>query len=146
MAAKSHKAEDDVLIRALIDDVTSAIRAKDTGGVVKHHAHNFVHFSLAPPLRATTDAKALEAWFATWRGTIGYETRDLSIVAANDVAFCHSLNHMSGVMSDGERTDLWFRLTLGLRKVGGVWKIVHEHESVPFYMDGSMKAATDLKP
>jgi len=146
MAAKSRKPDDKVLIRALIDDVTNAIRAKDAGGVAKHHADNFVHFSLAPPLQATTDAKALEAWFATWRGTIGYETRDLSIVAGNDVAFCHSLNHMSGVMTDGERTDLWFRLTIGLRKVEGVWKVVHEHESVPFYMDGSMKAATDLKP
>jgi len=146
MAAESHKPDDDVLIRALIDDVTNAIRAKDAGGVAKHHADDFVHFSLAPPLRAAADPKALEAWFATWRGTIGYETRDLSIVAGNDVAFCHSLNHMSGVMTDGERTDLWFRLTIGLRKVEGVWKVVHEHESVPFYMDGSMKAATDPKP
>ena len=24
--------------------------------------------------------------------------------------------------------------------------IVHEHESVPFYMDGSFRAAIDLKP
>ena len=26
------------------------------------------------------------------------------------------------------------------------WKIMHEHSSVPFYMDGSFKAAVDLKP
>jgi hypothetical protein len=25
-------------------------------------------------------------------------------------------------------------------------KIAHEHESVPFYMDGSFKAAVDLTP
>jgi len=146
MAAKSRKADDEALIRAVIDDVTKAIRAKDADGVIKHHADDFVHFSLAPPLQAAADARSLEAWFATWRGTIGYETRDLSIVAGSDVAFCHSLNRMSGVMTDGEPTDLWFRLTVGLRKVEGAWKIVHEHESVPFYMDGSMKAATDLKP
>jgi ketosteroid isomerase-like protein len=43
-------------------------------------------------------------------------------------------------------TDLWFRLTLGLRSIGGRWKLLHEHESVPFYMDGSYKAAVDLRP
>jgi hypothetical protein len=30
--------------------------------------------------------------------------------------------------------------------MGGKWAIVHEHVSVPFYMDGSYKAAIDLKP
>jgi hypothetical protein len=28
----------------------------------------------------------------------------------------------------------------------GTWKIVHEHTSVPFHMDGSFRAATDLTP
>lgn len=42
--------------------------------------------------------------------------------------------------------DFWIRLNLGLRKAGGAWKIIHEHESVPFLMDGSDKAALDLKP
>jgi len=32
------------------------------------------------------------------------------------------------------------------REVGGAWKDRHEHISVPFYMDGSVKAAVDLKP
>jgi ketosteroid isomerase-like protein len=42
--------------------------------------------------------------------------------------------------------DLWFRATLGFRKIDGKWTITHEHSSVPFYMDGSFKAAIDLKP
>ena len=25
-------------------------------------------------------------------------------------------------------------------------RIVHEHQSVPYYMDGSVRAAVDLKP
>jgi PhnB protein len=33
-----------------------------------------------------------------------------------------------------------------LRRENGEWSIVHEHESVPFLMDGSDKAALDLKP
>jgi PhnB protein len=38
------------------------------------------------------------------------------------------------------------RETLGLRKIDGIWKIAHQHHSVPFYMDGSNRAAVDLKP
>ena len=48
--------------------------------------------------------------------------------------------------TDGERVDLWFRSTVGLRRTGGEWQITHEHDSTPFYMDGSDRAATDLKP
>jgi PhnB protein len=54
---------------------------------------------------------------------------------------------MSGTKTDGEKVDMWLRATLCFRKIGGhQWKIVHEHESVPFYMDGSYKAAVDLTP
>ena len=78
-------------------------------------------------------------------GPIGYEIRDLSITAGDDIAFCTCLNHMTGTQRN-EKTDVWFRRTLGLRKIDGRWKIAHAHELVPFYMDGSDKAAVDLKP
>ena len=53
---------------------------------------------------------------------------------------------MSSHGEGNPETDVWFRHTIGLRKIDGRWKIVHSHESVPFYMDGSDKAAVDLKP
>ncbi len=53
---------------------------------------------------------------------------------------------MTGRKTDGEVIDLWRRQTFGLKRVRGAWKIVHEHSSVPFYMDGSYRAAIDLKP
>jgi ketosteroid isomerase-like protein len=37
-------------------------------------------------------------------------------------------------------------VTLCFRKIDGEWRITHEHESVPFYMDGSVRAAVDLEP
>ena len=27
---------------------------------------------------------------------------------------------------------MWARATLGLRRIGGEWRIVHDHESVPW--------------
>jgi PhnB protein len=134
-------------IRAVIDDWARAMRAKDVAGVMAHYAPDSVTFDLAPPLISTgADAEGLQAWFSTWPGPIGYEIRDRRITAGDDVAFCHSLNRLSGTKSDGEKADVWFRLTLGLRKLGGEWRIAHQHESVPFYMDGSYRAAVDLKP
>jgi PhnB protein len=134
-------------IKAVIDDRADAIRAKDARRVVSHGTADFVQFSLAPPLVSdAADAKGLAAWFATWRGPLGYSVRDLRITAGDDVAFAHSLNRLSGTKGDGEVAVVWFRHTVGFRKVAGAWKIAHEHESVPFYMDGSYKAAVDLEP
>lgn len=147
MTTENRKAIDEAQIRTLIDDWANALRAKDAGAVVSHYGDN-VMFVLAPPLQVagSRDTKNLEAWFSTWQGSIGYEIRDLTITTGDDVAFCHSLNRMSGTKSDGDEIDMWFRETLGLRKIGGKWMITHEHSSVPFYMDGSYKAAVDLKP
>jgi uncharacterized protein (TIGR02246 family) len=134
-------------IRALIDDWAEAIRDKNVEGVLAYYVPDSLTFDLAPPLISRgADADGLAAWFATWRGPLDYEIRDLSITAGDDVAFCHSLNRLSGTKTDGEQADVWFRLTLGLRKLGGEWRIAHQHESVPFYMDGSYRAAVDLKP
>jgi len=88
----------------------------------------------------------LAGWFATWRGPIGYEIGDLRITAGNDVAYCHSLSRYTGARTDGTDTDIWFRETFGLRKINGQWLITHLHESVPLYMDGNPRAATDLQP
>lgn len=66
---------------------------------------------------------ALPGWAVqTWDGPLGYEVRDLEIVSGDGVAFSHSVNHVTGTQR-GEKKDLWFRSTLGFRKVGGKWKI-----------------------
>jgi PhnB protein len=147
MTTDNVHAAEELRIRETIEDWAEALRRKDAGRALSHYAPGVVHFSLAPPLTSSgADPDGLKAWFATWRGPIGYEIRDLAVALGGDLAFCHSLNRMSGTKTSGEANDLWFRVTLGLRKVAGAWKIAHEHESVPFYMDGSARAALDLEP
>jgi PhnB protein len=136
-------------VRAAIDGWARALRAKDVDGVMAHYAPDLVQFDMAPPLQyAGQNAlkKGLEEWFSSWHGPIGYEIRDLRITASEDAAFSHSLSGLSGTRTSGEKSDVWFRHTLGFRKIGGDWKIAHAHESVPFYMDGSYRAAVDLRP
>jgi len=124
----------------------AALGAKDVAGLMASGAAGFVSYNLAPPLKASGGKAGLAAWLATWDGPIGCEMRDLKIVAGDEVGFAHGLIHMSGRKTDGEVVDLWFRQTFGLKLSRRGWKIVHEHGSVPYYMDGSLKAAVDLKP
>ena len=134
-------------VRAVIGAWIDALRSKNAAGVVRHHAPGFVEFSLAPPLVSTAaDIAGLEAWFAGWKGALEYEIRNLDITAGDDVAFCHGLTRLRGTGVDGTTSDLWFRQTLCFRRLAGDWKLTHSHESVPFYMDGSFKAAVDLEP
>ena len=71
---------------------------------------------------------------------------DLSITASDDLAFARSLNRIGGTKIDSGATSVWVRATVCFRRAGDTWKVVHEHSSVPFYMDGSGKAALDLEP
>jgi ketosteroid isomerase-like protein len=142
---------DEALIREVLAGQEQAMRARDVAALVARFTPDAVTFSLAPPLRQPAgqarDADALRAWFAGFDGPLDYEIRDLEVTVGGDVAFCHSLNRLSATprgMTD--RFDLWFRSTVCLRKVAGVWLVAHEHMSTPFHMDGSMRAAVELRP
>jgi uncharacterized protein (TIGR02246 family) len=149
MTTQDTKANAESQVRALIDDWVAAVRAKDVKRVMSHYAADIVSFDLAPPLQyagAEALGKSLQAWFPTFQGPVGYEIHRLSITAGDSVAFCRSLNRISGTRTDGEETDVWVRATVCCRKISGKWVIAHEHASVPFHMDGSYRAAVDLKP
>jgi ketosteroid isomerase-like protein len=45
-----------------------------------------------------------------------------------------------------QRVTFWMRETLCLSRKADTWQIMHEHTSVPFYMDGSLRPAFDLNP
>ena len=136
-------------IRQLMDGWIGAVRAKDVNGAVSHYAPEIVSFDLAPPLQyrgVEALRGSLAEWFRTFRGPVGYEIRDLSIMVADGVAFCHSLHHISGARTTGEHTDVWVRGTVGFRRIDGEWMVSHEHLSVPFEMEPPYRASLDLEP
>jgi len=142
--------EDEAGIRAAIDERTAAMRDKDAARAMATLTDDVVAFELAPPLalgpEAARDAAGLAAWLAGWEGPVGIEIRDLHIEAGGDVAWSRSLNRLHGTLKGGREVDMWMRSTLAFRREGGDWKIAHGHSSVPFRMDGSFRAATDLEP
>jgi ketosteroid isomerase-like protein len=136
-------------VGAVLQSYLEALARKDGAAVYAHLAPELVQYSLAPPLRqppAGVSQAALQGWLDSFEGDLRCEARDAQIVAGEDVAFCHCLNHLVATRKGGQPVDLWFRGTMGLRKIDGVWKITHQHESVPFLMDGSGLAALDLRP
>jgi ketosteroid isomerase-like protein len=135
-------------IRQLLEARLQAIRARDARAAMVASAGDLLLFDLAPPLQyrgADLNRRALEDWFSTFTGPVGYELRDLSVTVGGDVAFGHGLAHITGARTDGTQTDVWVRTTVCLRKLGR-WTITHEHVSVPFEMAPPFKAALGLKP
>ena len=142
--------ENETQIREVIEAKAAALASGDVKAMLAYYAPEVVEFSLAPPLRQLTDAQdpaPVERWIATFEAPPRREVTRLEITAGGDVAFATSLDCLIATPKGApDSFDLWFRVTLGLRRIDGRWLVTHEHESVPFEMDGSFKAAIDLQP
>jgi uncharacterized protein (TIGR02246 family) len=149
--AGSASADSSADARDVFERWAKAFRARDIDGVMAVYAPGdaLVAYDLVPPLQYRgKDAyrKDYEEFFTQYNGPLELEFRELRVVAANDVAFGHALERVSGTLkSTGQRSDLWIRATSGLRKIDGTWLIVHDHISVPADL-ATGKAVLDLKP
>jgi PhnB protein len=150
LRTRGQAANDEVQIRNILADRTYALFGKRTDLAVKYLADDVVSYDLPPPLQftgpAARDQKTIQQWFDTWEGPITWSMHDLNIKVGGDLAHAHGLGHMTGTKVGGEQVDVWVRCTACFGKEDGAWKITHQHTSVPFHMDGSYKAAVDLKP
>jgi ketosteroid isomerase-like protein len=112
------------------------------------YAPGVVAYDIVPPLQyvgADAYRKDYEEFFAQYEGPIDIELRDLHIIAGDGVAFATSLQRISGTLKNGQKSDVWVRVTNGFRKLNGRWLATHDHVSVPVDL-ASGKAVLDLKP
>lgn len=147
-AQKNQTSEDEADILALIEFINEAHLDKDVAAIVAPYAHNAIVCDLSPPLvHEGMDLQVKQAWLDTWDGPIERESRDFTFKVSGDFAFGHGYFRLAGnPKSAGRRISFWMRATICLQRDGNGWKIVHEHTSVPFYMDGSLRPAFDLQP
>ncbi|HEX5183350.1 MAG TPA: nuclear transport factor 2 family protein [Allosphingosinicella sp.] len=118
-------------IRALIEAWAAAVRRHDLPAILACHAPDIVMFDLPPPLQA----RGLDEYKKTWdlffryhEVSRAFDVEELGIVAGEDVGFAF------GIMRCGAGRDpagFLFRVTIGLRKVDGAWRVLHEHHSLP---------------
>jgi uncharacterized protein (TIGR02246 family) len=133
-------------IEVLFRQLARAHADHDADAIVEAYAPDAVIYDLAPPLgRRGMKRDSVAAWLASWEGPIQIDALDVTLTVEGDLAFVSALNRMRG-RQGGETQDMWYRTTMCLRKTSGRWRIVCDHSSVPFYMDGSYRAAVDLQP
>lgn len=123
-------------IRVLIEAWADAVRRHDLPGILAHHAQDIVMFDVPAPLQS----RGMEEYRKTWDLFFRYHTppqafdiEELAITAGEDVAFAVAIMRCGSATPDGppEPGGFPFRLTIGLKKIGGDWRITHEHHSVP---------------
>jgi ketosteroid isomerase-like protein len=141
-------AKDEAQIRTNIKERVQAVRQKNADALLSSYSIDVATFDVVPPLEndgLVAVRKRVVDWFASFESDIEYEQRDLELCVSGEVAFEHHLTHVRGTNKSGAKVDMWFRETVGYRKIAGQWKITHQHSSVPFDpKDG--KARLDLEP
>jgi uncharacterized protein (TIGR02246 family) len=128
--ASTNKAE----IRALIDRWAQAVRDENRPAIRADHDDNILMFDVPPPFLS----QGLDAYMATWetffahvKKPVVFDFTDVKVTTGNDVAFATAVGHCFNIDPTGKREPLDFRLTMGLRKINGRWRILHEHHSLP---------------
>jgi uncharacterized protein (TIGR02246 family) len=120
-------------IRQLVEGWAAAVRKGDIDEVLLHHSDDMVMYDVPPPFQSVgIDAyrKTWDLFFANTKPGV-FDIQELNVVADERVAFCYATMKCADKSGGGEYVDLDFRLTVGLRKIGDRWTIVHEHHSIP---------------
>jgi ketosteroid isomerase-like protein len=140
--------QDEADILAVVESMRRANYEKNAAEFAAQFAPDVVIYNLAPPLvHRGINVKEKQAWLDSWSTPVDIESRDLEVTVSGDFALCHGYLRMRGTKKGAEgAVDFWMRETLCLERRGSGWQIVHEHTSVPFYMDAMLRPAFDLKP
>jgi len=136
-------------VRERVGELARAVAAKDIDRLMSFYGPDIVSFDLNPPLYYSGTERKRRAWQDVFThyamGPLSYDIHELKITAQGDLAFVHSLNHITGVLANGQTTGMWVRWTACFERIHGVWRVVHDHISVPADLAHG-KAAVDLTP
>jgi uncharacterized protein (TIGR02246 family) len=131
--------DDESRIRQLIERWAMAAHTGDLDTVLADHAEDIVLFDVPPPYEGV---RGLAAYAETWPGFFQwqasgavFELQSLDVVAGETVAYAFALLRCGTPDELAARPQLRLRLTVGLRKEQGRWRVAHEHHS--FADDGS---------
>ena len=135
-------------LRDLVDERVRAVRGRDSATLAARPAEDVITFDVLPPLNSRgsqAPVEHLQAWFDGYDGPIDYSAHDVQVSAQGDLGFCSFLYHVGGTLRTGGKVNMWVRATLCCRRIDGRWRIVHDHESVPFD-PATGQALTSLEP
>lgn len=126
--------KDESDIRALIERWAKAVREENRPGIRADHDAEMLMFDVPPPLVS----RGIDAYMSTWETffrsqekPVAFDFHDVMVTAGSNVAFATALGRCVNIDPKGKREELDFRLTMGLRKIDGRWRVMHEHHSLP---------------
>lgn len=144
----SSQSEDKIKIRDLVEKRIEAVRSRNINEAVINCDSGLLTFDVVGELAGTGVGAAkerLKKWFSSMKELVNFDMKIINMEAGDTVAFCNSFNHIQAIKEGGGKLDMWWRETLGLKKINNEWTITSAHSSVPF--DGETgKASTHLKP
>ena len=123
-------------VTAVLEAYREAVHAKDVDAFVAIFADDVRVFDMW----GAWSYDGIDAWREMaegWFGSLGDELvrvdfDDVRTTVGEDVAVVSAFVTFAGLSADGEELrSLNNRLTWGLRKRDGTWKVVHEHTSAP---------------
>ena len=119
------------------DEITAVenklIAATSTAQFMEHADKGIVFYDFVPPLQykgASAVRSRLDAAFEEAKDLKG-EFVELEVVADDTLGAARSLQHFTWKDKDGKAQEGMFRVTDIFHKVGGKWKLLHSHVSVP---------------
>ncbi|BCI54604.1 hypothetical protein NIIDNTM18_38820 [Mycolicibacterium litorale] len=125
--------DDETAIKDLITRWVDAVGNCDLDGVLVDHAPDIVMFDVPPP---DDGIRGLDAYRDSWpaffdfqRSGAVFELLELDITAGQEVAFAWALLRCGTPADLAANPDTRLRLTIGLRKDNGRWRVTHEHHS-----------------
>lgn len=137
----------DPAIQCLLDGWLEAVKAADLDAITGHYSDDVLAFDAVAQLQFV----GRQAYAKHWRTCLDFcqqsvfERHQLAVEQGGDVAFGHYLAYCGGKDEQGVEKASWVRVSFGLRRTAGEWKIVHEHFSIPFDMH-SGQLLFDAKP
>jgi uncharacterized protein (TIGR02246 family) len=122
-------------IRGIVERWATAAHTGDLRTVLDRHTADVVMFDVPPP---DDGVRGLAAYEATWppffewqRSGACFELVELDVTAGADIAYAWALLRCGTEDELREHPHRRLRLTVGLRKEAGAWRVAHEHHSFP---------------
>jgi ketosteroid isomerase-like protein len=127
---------EEIRIKSLLEAWADAVRRHDIGAILAHHEPDMVMFDVPPPLQCQGIREYERTWdlfFRYHKAGTAFDFQELAVTAGQEAAFAVAIMRCGPDSSSNpaDKDGFLFRLTVGLRKIDGDWRIAHEHHSVP---------------
>lgn len=120
----------------MLDHYQAAVLAKDVAAFSALYDDELLVFDMW----GSWSLSGIEAWramAADWFDSLGTETvvvtaDEVRTLQSSDLVIGHALLSFTAVSATGERLrSLTNRITVGMKRSGQRWKVIHQHTSVP---------------